>query len=619
MPDTGAHRTRELARRTSSRGAAYRDGEARLPARTLDQRQRQLTRLGNAAWAPGSRCSCRGDRRAGGRVAPLARPSATARAGRRAAGLLGPADRRDEGALLAGDGRGAEEARWALDAGAADAESPIGRYAATLALLVLGARRARRAVAPTRAASATTSRRRRRRARRIAAADVVGYATAIEAVLDSFETREEFLEDVPVADTVLVLQALAAPRGSRPKLPASPRLALSRGRPSSARCSTVVTALGARRNSSSAASQLASASSSYLARVPVFLRDPAPSPEPSGTCRSCRCSAQFLALRPRRASRPAGRSLRPEAQQARRDAHVSVRLRGTASRGLDRRRRARSAPRGAASARGSAGARDRRRGGRELAVRSSARVAARASPARAGAAGARAPSAAPAGRCAGRPDADFGLAAMAAVYTGYALLSRRLRSAQPRRRATTRVLPSPRGPGSRVSRARLAPERARDRVGLGRAGDEEEHLRRRDSTGSVSVTRSTNGSSSGLGRRSRAARARRAAAGPGRARRRARPGPSPSRTQVEPRRSPSSSSYSRRRLVGAELAADPVHLARRRARAGRAASRAPAGSSSARRRAARSARRPTRARRALQSGSSVGGELVRPLRASSRR
>jgi hypothetical protein len=32
-------------------------------------------------------------------------------------------------------------------------------------------------------------------------------------VLESFETREEYLEDVAVADTVLVLQALAARRG----------------------------------------------------------------------------------------------------------------------------------------------------------------------------------------------------------------------------------------------------------------------------------------------------------------------------------------------------------------------------------------------------------------------
>jgi len=46
----------------------------------------------------------------------------------------------------------------------------------------------------------------------IAAGDRVGYAEAIESVLRSFETRDEYLEDVPIADTVMVLQALAAVR-----------------------------------------------------------------------------------------------------------------------------------------------------------------------------------------------------------------------------------------------------------------------------------------------------------------------------------------------------------------------------------------------------------------------
>jgi hypothetical protein len=117
--------------------------------------------------------------------------------------------------LLAGDAEGAEEdARWALELGAAEAESPIGRYAAALALLVLGrddearvhadAIRIRddfpRAVGDALAMLA-------------AGTDSVGYVEAIEAVLESFETRDEYLEDVPVADTVLVLQALAEPRG----------------------------------------------------------------------------------------------------------------------------------------------------------------------------------------------------------------------------------------------------------------------------------------------------------------------------------------------------------------------------------------------------------------------
>jgi len=47
----------------------------------------------------------------------------------------------------------------------------------------------------------------------LAAEDVPGYVDAVESVLASFEEREAFLEDVPVADTVLVLQALAAERG----------------------------------------------------------------------------------------------------------------------------------------------------------------------------------------------------------------------------------------------------------------------------------------------------------------------------------------------------------------------------------------------------------------------
>jgi hypothetical protein len=47
----------------------------------------------------------------------------------------------------------------------------------------------------------------------LAANDVVGYTEAIESVLESFETRDEYLEDLPAADTVLVLQAVAARRG----------------------------------------------------------------------------------------------------------------------------------------------------------------------------------------------------------------------------------------------------------------------------------------------------------------------------------------------------------------------------------------------------------------------
>jgi hypothetical protein len=116
--------------------------------------------------------------------------------------------------ILAGDWAAAErEARWTLDEHAAESESPVGHYAACLAELVLGNWEDARVLAdglrthdgfPSDVGDALAC---------IAAADPVGYTEAIEAVLRSFETRTEYLEDVPVADTVLVLQALAARRG----------------------------------------------------------------------------------------------------------------------------------------------------------------------------------------------------------------------------------------------------------------------------------------------------------------------------------------------------------------------------------------------------------------------
>jgi hypothetical protein len=58
----------------------------------------------------------------------------------------------------------------------------------------------------------------------LAAGDRAAYRSAVADVLASFEARDEFLEDVAVADTVLVLQALAVKRGAAADLPASSRL-----------------------------------------------------------------------------------------------------------------------------------------------------------------------------------------------------------------------------------------------------------------------------------------------------------------------------------------------------------------------------------------------------------
>jgi hypothetical protein len=121
--------------------------------------------------------------------------------------------------LLAGDeDAAAEAAEWALSLGCEGAESPIGRYAASLALLTLGrfadARRSASSIRglddfPPAVADALAQ---------IAVHDRVGYVDAVEKVLASFEARDDYLEDVPVADTVLVLQKLAGRRGIAAKL-----------------------------------------------------------------------------------------------------------------------------------------------------------------------------------------------------------------------------------------------------------------------------------------------------------------------------------------------------------------------------------------------------------------
>src|SRR5215475_4541690 len=108
--------------------ARYASGETR----ELDERQ--LVQLANSAWAAGLSLLMAGDpdgarewlRRSAARYRESWSPNAWGRP-------LGAM----KALLIAGDDAGAA-ARWALDAGAAESESPIGRYAGVLALLVLG-------------------------------------------------------------------------------------------------------------------------------------------------------------------------------------------------------------------------------------------------------------------------------------------------------------------------------------------------------------------------------------------------------------------------------------------------------------------------------------------------
>lgn len=205
-------RWQERAERAIER---YRGGAQR----GLDQRQ--LTQLANAAWAAGLSLLMAGRsddaaewlRRAADRY----RESWDAGAppdswGRPIAAI--------KALLLAGDDA-TVAARWALDAGAAEAPSPVGRYAAALALLVLDRDAEARIVAETLTDRDDFPRDVADALLMIAGLDRLEYAIAVEDVLDSFERRTDFLEDVRVADTVLVLQLLAARRDLAVDLPGS--------------------------------------------------------------------------------------------------------------------------------------------------------------------------------------------------------------------------------------------------------------------------------------------------------------------------------------------------------------------------------------------------------------
>jgi hypothetical protein len=203
----------ELHRRARER---YEDGVSRLPD-DPDQRQRQLTRMGNAAGAAGLSSLMAGWDGDDWFIRAAERY--------RESWEYAPPDSwgRPIGAIkyriLAGDWEGAEEdARWALEAGAADAASPIGRYAAALAYATLGEWDHARVQAAQARADETFPSEVADALAFIAAEDVVDYVEAVEDVLESFETRDEYLEDIPVADTVLVLQALAGRRGMAAEL-----------------------------------------------------------------------------------------------------------------------------------------------------------------------------------------------------------------------------------------------------------------------------------------------------------------------------------------------------------------------------------------------------------------
>ena len=200
---------RERYERAAARYAA---GETR----ELDERQ--LVQLANSAWAAGLSLLMAGDReeaaewlrRSAGRYRESWDVGAATDAWGRPIGAM-------KALLIAGEDA-YDAAQWTLETCLGIryrdmSVSPIGRYAGVLALLVLGRDDEAAALAaglgegfPNDVADAL---------RALAAHDVDAYRAAVDSIRRSFETREDFLEDVPVPDTALALDALAAKRGLR--------------------------------------------------------------------------------------------------------------------------------------------------------------------------------------------------------------------------------------------------------------------------------------------------------------------------------------------------------------------------------------------------------------------
>jgi hypothetical protein len=187
-----------------------------------DMDERALVRRGNTAYAAGLALLMAGDpdasawlRRAAARWRESWDAGDAADAWGRPLGAL-------KASLLADDEVGVRElAAWALQLECTKTASPIGRYAAALALLSTGRWAEALTVAdslrerddfPRDVAEALTF---------VAAGDGDGYDAAVASIVESFERREEYLEDVPVADTALVLAKLAQRRGIDAPLPAS--------------------------------------------------------------------------------------------------------------------------------------------------------------------------------------------------------------------------------------------------------------------------------------------------------------------------------------------------------------------------------------------------------------
>lgn len=184
------------------------------PAPEGEREDLRLAAIAGASWAGGLAALMVGDDVAAGRLLRRAAEEYRVSWSEAPAGSWGRPIAMLRCRLLAGDAAGARtDAEAALAAGVLDAGGAIGGYCAALALLALdrddeageiAERIAAEGLEPVSVAHAL---------RGIALGDADAYARARRGVLSSFEARDAFLEDVEVADTVVVLDALARSRG----------------------------------------------------------------------------------------------------------------------------------------------------------------------------------------------------------------------------------------------------------------------------------------------------------------------------------------------------------------------------------------------------------------------
>ena len=92
--------------------------------------------------------------------------------------------------------------------------SPTAAYALALACLAAGDDPAAARAAAQMAIGGEAFERTAAALAALAAGDEVAYATALRAVIDDFEARDVHLTGVAIADTALVLERLAEPRGN---------------------------------------------------------------------------------------------------------------------------------------------------------------------------------------------------------------------------------------------------------------------------------------------------------------------------------------------------------------------------------------------------------------------